>query len=120
SRHSRYNASSCAESSDKSIFLLMSVQITHLTKLYGAQRAVEDISFEARKGQVLGFLGPNGAGKTTTMKIITTFIPQSEGTATVCGFDVEKEPMEVKKRVGYLPESNPLYHDMYVREYLEF
>ena len=75
----------------------MSVKVEHLTKLYGAQRAVDDISFEARKGQVLGFLGPNGAGKTTTMKIITTFIPQSEGTATVCGFDAGKEPMEVKK-----------------------
>lgn len=98
----------------------MSVIISRLTKLYGSQRAVDDISFEARKGEVLGFLGPNGAGKSTTMKIITGFIPQTEGTATVCGHDVQQEPLEVKKRVGYLPESNPLYYDMYVREYLEF
>lgn len=98
----------------------MSVQISHLTKLYGSQRAVDEISFEARKGEVLGFLGPNGAGKSTTMKIITGFLPQSEGTVTVCGKDVQQEPLEVKKRVGYLPESNPLYYDMYVREYLEF
>lgn len=98
----------------------MSVKIEHLSKLYGSQRAVDDISFEVGKGEVLGFLGPNGAGKTTTMKIITTFIPQSEGTVTVSGFDTVKAPMEVKKRVGYLPESNPLYYDMYVREYLEF
>ncbi len=98
----------------------MSVQVSNLTKIYGTQRAVDDISFEARRGEVLGFLGPNGAGKSTTMKIITGFIPQSEGTASVCGHDVEKEPLEVKKRVGFLPESNPLYHDMYVKEYLEF
>ncbi len=98
----------------------MSVHVSHLTKLYGTQCVLDDISFEAQKGQVLGFLGPNGAGKTTTMKIITGFIPQNEGKAMVCGHDTEKEPMEAKKRVGYLPESNPLYHDMYVREYLEF
>ena len=98
----------------------MSVKISHLTKLYGLQRAVDDISFEAQKGKVLGFLGPNGAGKSTTMKIITGFIPQSEGTVTVCGHDVQQEPLEVKNRVGYLPENNPLYYDMYVREYLEF
>lgn len=98
----------------------MSVQVSNLTKIYGTQRAVDDISFEVRKGEVLGFLGPNGAGKSTTMKIITGFIPQSGGTAAVCGHDAEKEPMEVKKRIGYLPESNPLYSDMYVREYLEF
>jgi len=98
----------------------MSIRVSHLTKLYGTQRAVDDISFEARKGEVLGFLGPNGAGKSTTMKIITGYIPQSEGSVMVCGHDMNKEPMEVKKRVGYLPESNPLYPDMYVREYLEF
>jgi len=98
----------------------MSVQISHLTKLYGSQRAVDDISFQAQKGEVLGFLGPNGAGKSTTMKIITGFIPQSEGTVTVCGHDVQQQPLEVKKRIGYLPENNPLYYDMYVREYLEF
>jgi len=98
----------------------MSVKVANLTRIYGTQRAVDNISFEARKGEVLGFLGPNGAGKTTTMKIITGFIPQSEGIAAVCGHDVEQEPMEVKKCIGYLPESNPLYLDMYVREYLEF
>ncbi len=98
----------------------MSVIVSQLAKIYGAQRAVDGISFEAQKGQVLGFLGPNGAGKSTTMKIITTYLPQSEGSATVCGFDVELEPMEVRKRVGYLPENNPLYHEMYVREYLQF
>jgi len=98
----------------------MSVQVSQLTKLYGAQHAVDAISFEAKKGQVLGFLGPNGAGKTTTMKIITGFIPQSSGTVAVCGHDVVKEPMEVKRRIGYLPENNPLYYDMYVREYLQF
>lgn len=98
----------------------MSVRVENLTKIYGNQRAVDDITFQARPGEVLGFLGPNGAGKSTTMKIITGFLPQTGGKATVCGHDVEKEPMEVKKRVGYLPESNPLYYDMYVKEYLEF
>lgn len=98
----------------------MSVKVEHLTKLYGTQRAVDDISFEVRKGEVLGFLGPNGAGKSTTMKIVTCFVPQSSGTATVAGFDTVESPMEVRRRIGYLPESNPLYYDMYVREYLEF
>ncbi len=98
----------------------MSVKVEHLTKIYGEQKAVNDLSFEAKKGEVLGFLGPNGAGKSTTMKILTCFIPQSQGTAEVCGFDVEKEPMEVRARIGYLPESNPLYKDMYVKEYLGF
>jgi ABC-2 type transport system ATP-binding protein len=98
----------------------MSVKVEGLTKIYGAQRAVDDISFEVNRGEVLGFLGPNGAGKSTTMKILTCFIPQSAGTATVCGHDVAAEPLEVTKKIGYLPESNPLYLDMYVREYLEF
>lgn len=98
----------------------MSVKVEHLTKLYGAQRAVDDISFEVRTGEVLGFLGPNGAGKSTTMKIITCFIPQSSGKATVAGFDTIDQPMDVRRKIGYLPESNPLYYDMYVREYLEF
>ena len=96
------------------------VNVQNLTKIYGTQRAVNSISFEAKKGEILGFLGPNGAGKTTTMKILTGFIPQSEGKAEVCGYDVEKESMEVRKRIGYLPEHNPLYKDMYVREYLDF
>jgi ABC-2 type transport system ATP-binding protein len=98
----------------------MSVKVSGLTKIYGAQRAVDDISFEVNKGEVLGFLGPNGAGKSTTMKILTCFIPQSSGSATVCGYDVVSEPLEVTRKIGYLPESNPLYLDMYVREYLEF
>jgi len=98
----------------------MSVKVTHLTKLYAQPRAVDDVSFEAHSGEVLGFLGPNGAGKTTTMKIITGYLPQSGGTAEVCGFDVSEQPMEARRRVGYLPEHNPLYRDMYVREYLTF
>jgi len=98
----------------------MSVKVNSLTKKYGAQHAVDDVSFEARSGEVLGFLGPNGAGKTTTMKILTCFIPQTEGTATVCGYDTAEEPMKVRERIGYLPEHNPLYKDMYVREYLTF
>lgn len=81
---------------------------------------MNDISFEAKKGEVLGFLGPNGAGKTTTMKILTCFIPQTGGKAEVCGYDVEIHSMEVRSRIGYLPENNPLYKDMYVKEYLGF
>ena len=98
----------------------MSVQVQHLTKIYGSQKAVNDLSFEAKPGEILGFLGPNGAGKSTTMKIITCFIPQSEGHVKVCGFDTAENSMEVRKRIGYLPESNPLYFDLYVKEYLEF
>lgn len=98
----------------------MSVIVQNLTKIYGEQRAIDSISFEAKKGEILGFLGPNGAGKTTTMKILTCFIPQSSGSAEVNGFDIEKNPLEVRRQVGYLPEHNPLYKDMYVREYLEF
>lgn len=98
----------------------MSVLVQHLTKIYGAQHALQDVSFQARKGQVLGFLGPNGAGKSTTMKIITGFLPPNEGTAEVCGFDVQKAPLEARRRIGYLPEHNPLYKEMYVREYLRF
>lgn len=98
----------------------MSVIVSNLTKVYGEQYAVNDISFEAHKGEILGFLGPNGAGKTTTMKMITCFVPPTKGSIQVCGFDVEKDPMEVRKRIGYLPEHNPLYLDMYVKEYLLF
>ncbi len=97
----------------------MSIVVESLTKVYGAQKAVDNISFSAKPG-VLGFLGPNGAGKSTTMKILTCFIPQTQGTASVCGFDVEKQPLEVKRNIGYLPESNPLYTDMYVKEALYF
>lgn len=98
----------------------MSVKVSNLIKEYGQQKAVNDISFEVNKGEVLGFLGPNGAGKSTTMKILTCFIPQTSGTATVCGFDTSASPLDVARKIGYLPESNPLYYDMYVREYLEF
>ncbi|MFN8321987.1 MAG: gliding motility-associated ABC transporter ATP-binding subunit GldA [Chitinophagales bacterium] len=98
----------------------MSVSVSSLSKVYGEQRAVDGITFEVRKGEVLGFLGPNGAGKSTTMKMLTCFIPQTSGNATVCGFDTITSPLEVAKKIGYLPENNPLYYDMYVREYLEF
>ncbi len=98
----------------------MSIFVSALTKVYGIQRAVDNISFELRKGEIVGFLGPNGAGKSTTMKMITGYLPSTSGTAIVCGFDVQQDPMEVRKRVGYLPEANPLYYDMYVREYLGF
>jgi ABC-2 type transport system ATP-binding protein len=97
----------------------MSILVESLTKVYGAQKAVDTISFSAKPG-VLGFLGPNGAGKSTTMKILTCFIPQTAGKATVCGYDIEKQPLEVKRNIGYLPESNPLYLDMYVKESLAF
>ena len=98
----------------------MSVKVTHLSKIYGVQRAVDGISFEAHRGEVLGFLGPNGAGKTTTMKIITGYLPQNDGIVQVCGFDVNTQAMEARARVGYLPEHNPLYREMYAREYLTF
>lgn len=98
----------------------MSIKVTALTRLYDTQKAVDNISFEIRKGEITGFLGPNGAGKSTTMKMITGYLPPTSGSATVCGFDVAEQAMEVRKRVGYLPEANPLYHEMYVREYLEF
>lgn len=98
----------------------MSVQVQELTKIYGEQRAIDAVTFEAKSGEVLGFLGPNGAGKTTTMKIVTCFIPQSSGKAIVCGHDVADEPMAVRRLIGYLPEHNPLYKDMYVKEYLQF
>ena len=98
----------------------MSIKVDSLTKVYGTQLAVDHISFELKKGEIVGFLGPNGAGKSTTMKMITGYLPPTDGTALVSGFDVQKQPMEVRKRVGYLPEANPLYYEMYVREYLEF
>jgi len=98
----------------------MSIQVSELSKIYGEQRAVDGISFELKKGEITGFLGPNGAGKSTTMKMITGFLPPSSGKASVCGFDVVTQSLEVRKRVGYLPESNPLYYDMYMREFLEF
>lgn len=98
----------------------MSIEVTGLTKIYGEQKAIDNISFRVNKGEIVGFLGPNGAGKSTTMKIITGYLKQDAGNATVAEFDVQKDPVEVKKNVGYLPESNALYYDMYVREYLGF
>lgn len=98
----------------------MSVIVQELTKEFGTQKVVDQISFQVEKGTILGFLGPNGAGKTTTMKIISCFLPQSSGQASVCGYDVATHPMEVRKCIGYLPENNPLYKDMFVKEYLEF
>ena len=98
----------------------MGVTISNLTKNYSGQLAVNDVSFEAKPGEILGFLGPNGAGKSTTMKIITCFIPQTSGDVSVCGLDTRIDSIEVRKQIGYLPEHNPLYKDMYVKEYLEF
>ncbi len=98
----------------------MSIKVENLTKIYGAQKAVNNISFEAKAGEILGFLGPNGAGKTSTMKIISCFIPKTSGKVSVCGYDVDKDNKAVRAKIGYLPEHNPLYKDMYVREYLNF
>ena len=98
----------------------MSITVNKLTKNYGSQKAVDNISFTVEKGEIVGFLGPNGAGKSTTMKILTGYIPASAGTATVCGITVDENNQETKKKIGYLPEANPLYFDMYVREYLGF
>lgn len=98
----------------------MSIEVQQLTKIYGQQKAVDGISFSVDKGQIVGFLGPNGAGKSTTMKIITGYLTADNGEAIVCGIPVQKDPQTVKSKIGYLPESNPLYYDMYVREYLGF
>ena len=98
----------------------MSLKIQNLTKVYGQQKAVNDISFDVQKGEIVGFLGPNGAGKSTTMKIATCYIPATSGSVEVCGFDVRQSPNDVRRKIGYLPEHNPLYLDMYVKEFLEF
>ena len=98
----------------------MSVSVKQVSKLYGSQKALDEVSFEARPGQVVGFLGPNGAGKSTKMKIITCFIPPPSGTVNVCGFNIDEQPIDVRRVVGYLPEHNPLYPDMYIIEYLNF
>ena len=98
----------------------MSITVSNLTKIYGAQKAVDSISFKVDKGEIVGFLGPNGAGKSTTMKMITGYLPSTSGTAEVCGIKVDENSNETKKKIGYLPEANPLYYDMYVREYLDF
>ena len=96
------------------------IAVKQLTKKYARNTAVDSISFEVQKGQIVGFLGPNGAGKTTTMRMLTCFLPPTSGTATVAGFDVLDNPMEVKRRIGYLPEMPPLYQEMRTEEYLEF
>ncbi|MDO6811356.1 gliding motility-associated ABC transporter ATP-binding subunit GldA [Tenacibaculum soleae] len=98
----------------------MSIQLTDISKTYGNQKVVKGISFEAKKSEIVGFLGPNGAGKSTTMKILTGFIRPTEGTVLVNGIDVIINPIDAQKSIGYLPEHNPLYLDMYVREYLQF
>ncbi len=98
----------------------MSITVENITKTYGTQKALDTISFSIGSGEIVGFLGPNGAGKSTMMKIITTYIPQTEGVVSVNGHDVITEPMLVKQSVGYLPEHNPLYLDMYVKEYIQF
>ncbi|GAB3498303.1 gliding motility-associated ABC transporter ATP-binding subunit GldA [Spirosoma knui] len=98
----------------------MSIRVQNLTKEYGNQRAVNQISLTVQPGEIVGFLGPNGAGKSTTMKIATGYLPPTDGTVEVNGFDVRTQPMEVRRSVGYLPEHNPLYLDLYVKEYLRF
>lgn len=98
----------------------MSISATNITKTYGTQKALNGVSFEIKKGEIIGFLGPNGAGKSTMMKILTGYIPQTEGSANISGNDINEFPLKVKAIIGYLPENNPLYTDMYVREYLEF
>lgn len=98
----------------------MSIQVKNITKLYGNQKALNNVSFEIGQNEIVGFLGPNGAGKSTMMKILTCYIPASEGTATVCGYSTNEQSIEVRKNLGYLPEHNPLYLDMYVKEFLQF
>ncbi len=98
----------------------MSIIVNNLSKTYSDQKAVDSISFEVKKGEILGFLGPNGAGKSTTMKMLTCYIPPTSGNATVCGFDITQQSLDVRQKIGYLPENNPLYYDMYVKEFLEF
>src|SRR5262245_26234309 len=96
------------------------LDVSNLTKIYGMRKVVDAVTFAVSKGEILGFLGPNGAGKTTTMRIITGYVPATGGTAKVAGFDVQEQPLEVKRRIGYLPEHPPLYRDMLVRPYLDF
>ena len=98
----------------------MSIQIKNLTKFYGQQKALDNISFEIKTGEIVGFIGPNGAGKSTTMKIITGFIPASSGELFVNGMDIEQKPIQIRREIGYLPEHNPLYLDMYVKEFLSY
>lgn len=98
----------------------MLIEVKNISKFYGKQKALDDVSFSLKKGEIVGFLGPNGAGKSTMMKIITTYLKQDEGEVVVNGFNIATQAIEVKKSVGYLPENNPLYLEMYVKEYLQF
>lgn len=98
----------------------MSVTVQHLTKIYGSQKAVSNVTFSVSRGEIVGFLGPNGAGKSTTMKVATSYLPPTSGRVLVEGYDSAAQPMEVKRVIGYLPEHNPLYLDLYVHEYLNF
>src|SRR5579864_5330986 len=98
----------------------MSIEVKDLTRIYGEQKAIDQISFSVSRGEIVGFLGPNGAGKSTTMKILTGCLKPSSGQAFLKGIDVQTNPIQTKKITGYLPESNPLYSDMYIREYLSF
>ncbi|MCD4730996.1 MAG: gliding motility-associated ABC transporter ATP-binding subunit GldA [Bacteroidales bacterium] len=98
----------------------MSIVVENITKIYGKQKALDDISFEVKAGEIVGLLGPNGAGKSTMMKIITCFIPPTSGNVSVYGYDIFEHSLDIRKKVGYLPENNPLYTDLYVKEYLEF
>lgn len=98
----------------------MSIEVKQVSKYYGEQAALNQVSFKINSGEIVGFLGPNGAGKSTMMKIITCYLPKSKGEVKVCGLDVDSDSLEVRKKVGYLPEHNPLYLDMYIKEYLEF
>lgn len=98
----------------------MSISVSNITKIYGAQKALDSVSIEIKPGEIVGLLGPNGAGKSTLMKILTCFIPPTSGDASVCGFNIMEQSIEVRKKVGYLPENNPLYTELYVKEFLEF
>lgn len=98
----------------------MSIEVQAVSKIYGEQKALDEVSFSIAEGEIVGFLGPNGAGKSTMMKILTGYLPQSTGKASVCGIDLEEDRIEVRRKVGYLPEHNPLYLEMYVREFLHF
>jgi len=101
-------------------FQIMSILVKNVTKIYGSQKALDDVSFEVKPGEIVGLLGPNGAGKSTLMKIITCFIPPTDGEVSVCGHDIFEESVKVREKVGYLPEHNPLYLEMYVKEFLGF
>ena len=98
----------------------MSIRVEKVSKIYGTQKVLKEVSFEVQKGEIVGFLGPNGAGKSTLMKILTGYIPQTMGVAKICDLDIRENSLETRRKIGYLPEHNPLYLDMYVKEYLEF